>query len=55
MWISTIYQITMLTNKAFIGLVSLGASFLVNVLAQDASQGGLIWDKASTSRHLIAC
>ncbi|KAJ8697530.1 hypothetical protein PTI98_004324 [Pleurotus ostreatus] len=42
----------MLSNKAFIGLVSLGATFLTNVLAQDASQDGFIWDKLETSTEL---
>ncbi|KAL4259938.1 Serine protease/Carboxylesterase S33 [Pleurotus pulmonarius] len=42
----------MLSNKAFIGLVSLGASFIVNVQAQDASQDGFIWNKLETSPEL---
>ncbi|KAF4600417.1 hypothetical protein EYR38_005044 [Pleurotus pulmonarius] len=40
----------MVNNKAFITLVSLGATFVVNVLAQQSSQGNDIWDKASPSK-----
>ncbi|KAL4259934.1 Serine protease/Carboxylesterase S33 [Pleurotus pulmonarius] len=42
----------MMPSKAFIRLVSLGAIFLDNVLAQDTSQDGLIWDKLETSPEL---
>ncbi|KAF4602732.1 hypothetical protein EYR40_005949 [Pleurotus pulmonarius] len=39
----------MVNSKAFTTLASLGATFVVNVLAQQSSQDNDIWDKASPS------